>query len=969
MNKGELILAVQALLDKMESWEAAFEFYPHLAVSEYADTLDVAGALGIKAFVTKLLTTIDEASPDAVVEAQRLRFIEVSLREADKDYSKILRKRCLPLTHATDRTAQEEQVLKRMFEVLASSLKRDISEYLSFPPSYEKDSICKEVKAALVMSHDTSSKLVDKLTPLFTSTPGVSVATFQQAIKALESADQQLLGYLNKVQQRRIILDEMRARYERTMDEKRHFLANSSSLLTISKPSLALIGISDKALASHIMDFQKKVIEFNKRFPDSLESFLGQHDDSFDKMSMAVAHLTEETRAHWAAADKLIKDVERCTEKFLMEITNACEHFRVVYDMLSQQFNEAQVDRSTINAIQTKFQRALERQANGVYDIDCLHRKSAELTAIIKRLEGDIPRLTKPAQLALVGNIKQIKERINDQIKETLEQVGKYWFARPEELELVRKLRSYHEEMRSEVMSSIDYLVVRRRQLVERETAIIPIIEKLNQHLKTHQVVVTILKKDRYGQYDFKELATVLGASTSTDMDRDLFTILGNHLTPPTLVPEEEFLSQLASQLKLFDFRGLGAIKKFIAQKDSQSANAIKEKLAFINICIEKGILHRTYLDDSLVVKAIVQLKTWRFDAHISYEACKNPGFINAVCLLKQYDIQPTLEILDALKTEEIYGTLDALNNAQIPLTHDLLQRLLDDPLKCALICQQNAYRESLLPADRIQRHAFKGVLNDILNLEDKAVIKALSDIGKLPVNKGWPQGYLHSMLYLLQANSSLTAVLENNPLQQNVPFLGPLIQQLPSDAGSLSAYWGEDGVRIGNPAEKVHEYIKENKYGSTLLRRLRLANQTPEPYCFTQMSQFMGAFNTYLDSMVSEYNKSDSDDFKKVVERYRRRTMQILLTVSSPQSKKECLEKLTSDTFKQENQQFNVFLDLFQILSQLWIVIIPVRLALNKSAFFSEEKSKIHHDISRLTERLDGLETQPPADPSLCAG
>ena len=120
---------------------------------------------------------------------------------------------------------------------------------------------------------------------------------------------------------------------------------------------------------------------------------------------------------------------------------------------------------------------------------------------------------------------------------------------------------------------------------------------------------------------------------------------------------------------------------------------------------------------------------------------------------------------------------------------------------------------------------------------------------------------------------------------------------------------------------------------------------------------------------MVSEYNKSDSDDFKKVVERYRRRTMQILLTVSSPQSKKECLEKLTSDTFKQENQQFNVFLDLFQILSQLWIVIIPVRLALNKSAFFSEEKSKIHHDISRLTERLDGLETQPPADPSLCAG
>ena len=175
--------------------------------------------------------------------------------------------------------------------------------------------------------------------------------------------------------------------------------------------------------------------------------------------------------------------------------------------------------------------------------------------------------------------------------------------------------------------------------------------------------------------------------------------------------------------------------------------------------------------------------------------------------------------------------------------------------------------------------------------------------------------------------------------------------------------------MRIGNPAEKVHEYIKENKYGSTLLRRLRLANQTPEPYCFTQMSQFMGAFNTYLDSMVSEYNKSDSDDFKKVVERYRRRTMQILLTVSSPQSKKECLEKLTSDTFKQENQQFNVFLDLFQILSQLWIVIIPVRLALNKSAFFSEEKSKIHHDISRLTERLDGLETQPPADPSLCAG
>ena len=961
MNKGDLILAVRSLLAKMESWEAAYELSPEFTDAAYADKVDAAGALAIKTFVTKLLTTIDEPSSDAVGEAAKLKRIDGLLRGADKDYSKILRNRCLPLTLPTDRAAQEKLVLKRMFEVLGRSLKRDISKLLpsqSSPSFYKKDSICKEVTAALKTSYDTSSKLLDSLTPLFTSTPGVSEQALQQAINALDSANQQLVGSLHKVQQRRAIIDKMIASYDKLMVEKDQFLENIKSILTISDASLALIG---DALSSHIRVFKQQVDGYKRRSPNKLEDMLSRYGDSFDRTSVAVGDLSKETKAQWAVADKLIKDVERLSETLLMGISHACEHFQVVYTTLSEQFDEAHVDRKAINAINERFQQALERQDTGVNDIYCLHRKSAELTAIIKDFESNISRLIEPAKSSLIRKMKLIKERINDQIDATLKEVrdNQYRLDRPEEKYLIQILRSFRKESGSEPRSSLDALVGKHRSLVEKEKKIITIIEELNKHLRTHEMIATILKKDGGGQYNFTELATFLSTSTSTDKDRVLFTTLGNYFTAPARVPEEQFLSQLASQLNVFDDRGLDAIKEFIAQKDSQSANDIKEKLAFISICRDKAILYDPYLDNPLVVKAIVQLKAWQFDKQISFRTCESPGFLNAVCLLNQYKIKPTLAILEGLKTVHIIGALDGLTNAQIPLTHDLLQRLLDDPIKCDLICQQNAYRESLLPGDRIQPYAFKGVLEDILNIKDRAVINALREIGSTE----WSKSYLHSMLYLLNANSSLTAVLGNKLSKESLPFLCPLIKQLPNDAGSLNAFWREDGKRIGDPAKKAHNYIRENKYGSTLLRRLSQANKTPSAYGFTQMSQFMSQFNTYLDDIVSKYQKKDSDDFKEVVEKYRRRTVQTLLTVSSPKQKKECLEELTRKTFKQKNQQCNVFLDLLQMISLLWIVIIPVRLALNRSAFFSEEKSKIHHDISRLTEQLDGPATGPSDD------
>ena len=862
--------------------------------------------------------------------------------------------------------------MKQRLVTLVDFLKREFSSY---PPYYEKDSDFKVAKDALDESIATSSLLADRSIECVSVPLREQAPAYRDEILILEQALEQQVKLRDVAQKRLVILDNKRASYEKAVEGKKVFLKDISLLLNISKPSLALIAVSNKALVRQIKMLQVLVTKLKVIFTDDPGVFL-KNGGTFDSMETAGINCSEEVRALGNLSKQPKKELIEFVQKIRCEIKTSSVRFNKLYDIIYKEADEARVDKTAINAKKDQFDHVVRTpQSNGEDYIEYLHNKSLELEKIVTAFEHSIPSLRAPVKDAYLKKMGLIMPEIANQIDGIHEKIDKYKVTNAEKEAWLTQLKLHLDAGRREVTSSfpLDSIVDRHQQLIASQAAIMSLIEKINRHLMIHDDVVSVLTVNTADICNFLTLADKINAP---DADGSApFLVLNHYLDQPGYVTEATFLSQLASHLGLFEPKGLNAIKLFIeTKKQTPEVDALNIKLAFIDNCMAKNIDYKPYLSSPDVIAATLQLKNWGFERYISSDTCNNDSFSHAICALKDNRIKPTEEALNDLKDDvetcdKIYkqpmkDALAVLKTADITLSWDIVQKLLADPMKCEVICQQNRYRESQSDRDKILPHTFKGVLNDILDIDQPPIIAALSAVDNDALsqpNTRWPNCCMHSFVYLLKESPKIVAIFGQGKLNEDIPFLTPLIERLPQ-AHWLNSFWDSEGKSDGrNPGDNVRAHLALYE---VVLGKLSAANLQPKASNLPSISHFMWKFNGFLDGMVKKYDQPDKQDFKNVIEQFRRQSMPILLAPKKLEEKQEDLERLARSTFKPKHHLQNILLDVLQFISLLFIVIIPVRIASNKSALFQQEKSEMCNRISDFKKEL----TQRNADDEAAA-
>jgi hypothetical protein len=1033
MNKAELIRAAETLIAKIDRLETQFdELYPDLInpeleytdsdlFDEFAGKVDKEGSAAIKTFLIKLKSKIDAISDDKSLVA-----IEHQLLDADKDYTKILRKRdklITPTVSPKDPANLRDQILMKVNLVtITNFLKSDFPS----PPYYEKDTKFKAAKDAVEKSRTTATLLINDLIKGMgsrgeeeTEVTRAKRITLPEALAVLESSYHQQSLLRQAAQKEMDRLDKYFAPYEKAVQDKKLFLESATVVATLPKDSLALIGKSDKLLALEIAKLQDQIKDL-RLFPDSVDAFFAKGGTLAD-VEVAARNCQAEVGAYKVFHEDLNTKYTKFAQKIAEDISQTIANFNIVYDDISRQIDASFGDKKALVALKTKFDSILTADKEpGVGKIVLKHNQALKLKAIFTELEASIPSLIKDVSKTLQDKIDITRAQIDGQIKEVEDKIVRFKLTSPEEKALVAKVRSYksgqeHRIANPDVLKSIHATLLTRQGEFDTD------IEELNRRLAKHTAVAAVLtRKDAGSQFDFAELARCI--NTSAADGKAIFVTLNQYLGSTDGggdVSESTFTSQLADHLALFNATGLKAIKEFIEPKTSPEANVLKEKLAFIDICVSKEIPYQPYLESGKanVIAATLQLKKWGLDAYISMPTAtsktilNNETFCDALLVLKEFninptatfvdklsvdlekcefiirkvnkaltvlrgpdaEIEPTLEMVEALLEnvehndiicEKVSGVLPILKESGIKPTWEIVQQLLRDPNKCDVIEKQSITQTD--PNKKILPYTFKALLEQVLATEDKDVMKAM-----LAVHKHAPAHFGPWLLFLVKESPQLREILtkEDSTVITNLPFIIPLFKELPRSMDILHVLKPAEMIEseldkmILIASMKTKMQVRLEHYGP-VFDALRNANSNPLDCALPKMARFMTKFSDELEGYFFQQDRHTP------MSRFRREVIPLLLTNKGIEEKHADLNTLARAHFPIQNFGQQVVADILYFISGLFTWIKGVQAARNESTLFkSAEHIALSNKFRTAIQEVNSPSSEDPLPPPSTLG
>lgn len=1017
MNKDELILAAKTLIAKIDRLETEYDvLYPELAEPDLAEEVDKAGSAAIRTFIMSKIAKLTSTPSDNV---KLLESIERQLNDAEKDYSKILRKRDKLLTSTAPSEDRNFHLMKKKFVGLVNFLKQDFSA----PPTYyEKDITFKKAKDQLEQSRTTSDKLINDLTLRISGRRDKQEVALREAIPALELSYEQHVKFREAAQARLDILNETRAHYERAIERKKALLQSVAPLLNLSKESLALIHASDESLAlelGKLGELRKQITSLKTIFPDSPDVFL-TNGGTFESMALAATNCLAEVKGLWPTQQDLNAQLTEFIQTIKQDLSDKLEHFTVIYKDVYRKIDEAHGDKTSIKEIQAKFDSIFsESKPNDVDLIVFLHDKSLKLQEMITKFEGSKTKLFKPVSDRIQEKINITKNSI-DRVVDMMSRETVQFKLSSEEEKLVSEVQKYHSSL-GEVKLATDPEILNaiHEQLIIKEGDVTTLISQVNERLIMHKAVKAVLTRAEASPFNFVELAKII--NTSTADGKAIFVTLNQYLRSTNVdgfVSEPAFLTELSNHLELFNATGLKAIKEFIEPKTSPEANVLKEKLAFIDICIRKDIPYEPYLgaDKATVIAATLQLIEWGLDANISMPTAtsktilNNETLCNALLVLKEFKIKPTAAFVDMLSvdldkceliirkvnkalavlrgpgaeiepipemveallenvehndiiSEKVSRVLPILQESGIKPTWKIVQQLLRDPNKCDVIEKQKNVRDET-DGIKIELHTFKALLEQVLATDDKEVMKAM-----LAVQKHAPAHFGPWLLFLIKESPQLREILtkEDSTVIKNLPFIIPLFKELPP---RMELY------RVLKPAETIESELDKEILIASMKNKMQvrlehygpvfdaLRNANLHNCALPKMARFMTKFSNELEQYFFQQERQND------MSRFRREAIPILLTNKSFEDKHADLNTLARAHFPIRNFGQQVVADILYFISGLFTWIAGVQAARNESTLFkSAEHIALSNKFRTAIQEVNASNSEDPTPPPSTLG
>ena len=149
----------------------------------------------------------------------------------------------------------------------------------------------------------------------------------------------------------------------------------------------------------------------------------------------------------------------------------------------------------------------------------------------------------------------------------------------------------------------------------------------------------------------------------------------------------------------------------------------------------------------------------------------------------------------------------------------------------------------------------------------------------------------------------------------------------------------------------KISAYYTKNNLRK-LLGLLRDRNNEPEPDIKNRALLIKG-----LSDYIKKYRKNDkNDEVTESLATYLNYSTNIILQPGDVADKKQELINLASDTFHNRHLPRRIFLDFVQVLTGLFLLIVPIRWCMGQSGLFSFAKTNREIAVIKEVGRIDDL-------------
>lgn len=731
---------------------------------------------------------------------------------------------------------------------------------------------------------------------------------YNEGIEALQVYDAQYRLLLKTLKQKMNSLQQAEISYVRATYAKNVFLQKSTALRSIPAEELESLHKVNYSLAIKIRGFQEPIAKLATLYPEDPIAFLDA-GNNYEQMIVATRRINEDVIGFNEVHDSLLAEVIAFPTLLESKINENQQAFMHVYDEIHAALEQHGLDTVEITKIKVAFDTIISL-ADDVHSdpISFLHHKNEKIKTILAKLIQQELKEQERITNKLHQKIELLMDTLIAQRKAILHGVRITAFDfNSEEAALYAKVIAFP-YARNKFTPGVTYETLLEQQSnLQKEGDALKKIITVHRHAK--QIFTNNLNLSLINEINHPERGPII------------FAALAQYLPGLTESVRIDFFTKFSHNLHLFNPQGLNAIRPLINARPPKEVRLIKDKLTFIDLLAKRNIPYHSFLGKPEAIAAALHLHALRLDKFISSKSLNNPDFCKALAILEKYGMEDLL----------------SLNKNRKSLSNNI-QVLLDDPAKCAVVCQQEKlYREAKGPS-RIQLDVFKALLCDFIKA-DKSVAQVVDAIRvRAPKYCG------HWLLVMVKENALLRSLLSNQEnIDKNMPFIIPLLERSLYSPHLNFNFLGD--YLSSKPAiQKLGQadfqsYMADYQEAFLAVRKANESNDELARHSLQKMAAFMTQFNTWMTTYKEELAQQSKT--KKAVSDFHVRMIPTLLAVKPTEAKRKDLEKLTREHFKGDNGFINACRDILQFILTLLRSTFN-----NRPGFFTWEKTPMQRDV-----------------------
>lgn len=505
---------------------------------------------------------------------------------------------------------------------------------------------------------------------------------------------------------------------------------------------------------------------------------------------------------------------------------------------------------------------------------------------------------------------------------------------------------------------------------------------QITRHEKAKAVLTQILKKDfsvfsEYADMDLKEVSEQLQLvklyfPSKDQATKPASTGLSSFSSSPSSNPL--FFKYLYTHLEQIPEDQFGLISRFILCEQTETEGQ--------------------YFDFETTKRKIYALETLlkydlSFTLFVSKTRTEKKDFIRFLHLIRVNNLQKDLNrstLEKALTDPQFLLSFKYLEKMALPITGNLFSLLQANTKKADILSyfieSMHDYLFSFCPPEQ---HLVKPLLNELLEKLSGLDLKSLSFLAVFSekMNNAWlllayPSIWEHFQSYFIQTpskascNAALLALWYGKYLQDHLDFsiaenhfsisnlankdqaLGPISHQVQKES-PIKEQNSTTTESLSNNESLDSEETRDNSFieEKTALQRSIENLQNSPRYLALIKAQTFSTFDLEerkkhiqkIHHFVSTYPNPDKRTGLALKQFYSQ-SIPILLSSSVNKAREQNLIDLAHGLFKHPDMKQRVLLDVLQLITGLFLIVMPLRYLSGKSVFFFRERPKVENSL-----------------------